>query len=217
MRVLHTSDLHGNYKALLEVTDDFDVWVDTGDFFPTYGRRHSGRIEEIQEIRHQSAWSHHKNMGRRLVDWLNGRPCISVPGNHDFVSLVSLIRNHGGEAHAVTPDGVEVLGHTWAGFREIQWVSGEWPGEVFDFGDLVERTLAADPHFLVTHSPALGMLDTEPGYVYGIKGLLNALAFQPNRIKAHFFGHAHRFGGQTQIEMGILFANGATNIKIHEV
>lgn len=214
LRILHTSDLHGhryNYKALLRVDAPFDVWVDTGDFFPTYGRRGANSIDPRQEHRHQSSWAAYRSLGQRLVDWLDGRPLISTPGNHDFISLVTLVRRFGGEAHRSTPEGIEVAGKTWAGFREIQWISGEWPGEISDFSDLVSRTMDADPHILVTHSPPLGMLDTEPGYEYGIKGLLLALMFRPNRVRAHFFGHAHKCGGIQQTEMDILFGiNGTT-------
>ena len=222
LRILHTSDLHGsrtNYKALLAVAEPFDVWLDTGDFFPTYGRRSNtgDQIDPAQELRHQTSWGFHKDIGRRLVAWLHGRPCISTPGNHDFISLVTLLRRFGGEAHAIRPEGITVAGHTWAGFREIPWISGEWPGEVHDFSDLVDRTFEAspNPHFLVTHAPPSGMLDTEPGYEYGIPGLLNALNYRPNRVRAHFFGHAHKCGGGVRKEGGILFANGAKNIRVH--
>ena len=39
MKILHSSDLHGSYKELLMALEgDFDVWVDTGDFFPNKTR-----------------------------------------------------------------------------------------------------------------------------------------------------------------------------------
>jgi hypothetical protein len=50
--ILHSSDLHGQYKLLLEghANTDFDVWVDTGDFFDNKGRGRTGRIEGGVEL-----------------------------------------------------------------------------------------------------------------------------------------------------------------------
>ena len=208
MLILHTSDLHGDFERLLHTDTAFDVWVDTGDFFPNLTR---GEVDA--EVRYQTNWMAQNDVVSKLVTWLNGRPMISVPGNHDYVSLVEALQSVGVEAHEVTPTGVEVAGFTWAGFREIPWIYGEWNGETHNFDTLVETTWATRPDVLVTHAPAGGLLDGGNGY--GIATLASALTWQPHNIKAHFFGHSHEHGGQTLDEMGVLFANGATTIRVH--
>jgi len=210
MKVLHTSDLHGSYKGLLRTDIDFDVWVDTGDFFPNRTRG-----DRTVEVGYQARWLALKSLPERLAAWLDGRPLISVPGNHDYVSLSAALRGAGAEAHEVTPAGVTVGGLTWAGFREIPWIAGEWNGETHDFGALIEATWETQPDVLVTHAPAGGILDGGTGKGYGIPGLASALSWKPHTIKAHLFGHTHECGGQSVSEVGVLFANGAGTASVH--
>ena len=206
--ILHTSDLHGSYKPLLAALSagDFDLWVDSGDFFPN-----STRGIASVEASYQAKWfGAYKALGERIAVALNGKPLVSVGGNHDYVSLAALVRAAGGTAYDLSDAPVEVCGLKFAGFRQIPWIAGEWNGETHDFTGLVDAALGADPDVLVTHAPPYGILD-EDGY--GIGPLTTALAYRPHRIKAHLFGHAHHNGGQTAQEMGILFHNGATGIE----
>lgn len=220
LRILHSSDLHGargGYKALLAWDEPFDVWVDSGDFLPTAGRDKGigGRIAPEVERTHQIKWLGYKQLASRLTAWLNGRPAIIVPGNHDFVSLYTALKQAGANAHLITPEGVQVAGLTWAGFREINWLDGEWQGETHDLSEQIEQTFASHPDILVTHTPPAGILDGHDGY--GVTKLTTALTWQEHSIKAHLFGHAHEHGGQEQFEMGIHFINGAGHIKLIEV
>lgn len=217
MRVLHSSDLHGDYKALLGWTEPFDVWVDTGDFFPNRGRvaRTGHQILDDEERRYQLRWLKLKELLARLAAWLGGRPLVSVPGNHDFLPLAAMLRAHGADAHAVTPAGVDAAGLRWAGFREIPWIDGEWPGEARDFDGLVDATWAAAPDVLVTHAPAAGILDGNGRY--GVGALADALASRPHRIRMHLFGHEHEDGGRTLERAGVLHANGAKSVRLHEL
>jgi len=211
LRILHTSDLHGKHKPLLSVDPStFDVWVDTGDFFPTAGR-HKGigfRIHPPAEVSHQGRWVGCKMLGSRLTEWLDGRPAIICSGNHDFISLHAVLRGSGADAHQVTPEGFDLLGHRWAGFREIPFIIGEWAGECHDFSPFLER-LDPSADILVTHAPPGGILSEE----WGIGSLTQHLAYKPHNVKLHLFGHVHGCGGQEREEMGIRFVNSACGIK----
>ena len=217
MRIIHSSDLHGSYKGLLAIDDEFDLWIDTGDFFPNKTRGN----HQI-ETRYQTKWAEHKSLGPRLVDWLDGRSLVSVGGNHDYISLADLVVDSGGSAHNLSSGSAEVGGMVFAGFREIPFIIGEWNGEAHDFSGLVHDALEADPDVLVTHAPPAGILDS-PEYPCGIPGLANALTYSNHRIKAHFFGHVHdskgdmllRLGREDQV--GIRFVNGATQIALWTV
>jgi Icc-related predicted phosphoesterase len=196
LRVLHSSDLHGACETLLAVQEDFEVWLDTGDFFPNLGRVEATgfRIDPIEERRHQLDWFTQSGLGPRLRDWLQGRKALSVPGNHDFVSLTTLLRQSDVDADEITIDGVCVSGVTWAGFREVPWMRGEWEGEVRHLASFVDAAFAADPDMLATHAPPAGILD-RPGF-FGIPELATALTGRKHNIKAHFFGHEHDDGGK---------------------
>lgn len=218
MKILHTSDLHGRYKQLLALDFDFDVWVDTGDFMPNKGRAWGHRIKPEVERPYQIRWCRYKNIGRRLGEWLNGRPAVVVSGNHDFISIAAAMQPFA-DVHLATPQGFELLGLKWAGFRHIPYIDGEWPGEVEDWElhEQVEATWKSGPDILVTHAPPSGILSGPIEKKYGISSLTTHLAYRDHKIKAHFFGHEHSDGGQVREEMGVYFANGATSAQVHDL
>jgi Icc-related predicted phosphoesterase len=212
MRILHTSDLHGHIDALLPVMarEDFDVWVDSGDFFPNESRG----LTEI-EVPFQTEWAH--DFRAELADIFGDKPVITVPGNHDYADLATILRDLGVDAHSVSElSPVTLEGRTFGGFRYVPWLAGEWNGEAHGFGEVVDRIFAQDIDILVTHAPAAGILDAH-GHSPGIRELTTALAYRPHRIVAHLFGHIHESGGQTLDEMGIRFHNGAGHAEIVEV
>ena len=220
MKILHTSDLHlygKSYRKLVAFNEDFDLWLDTGDHFPNVGRTHKTNmtIDKVMETQFQTRWVDYKQWGTKLANWLDGRPVVFVSGNHDFISLGTVLKRAGyKEVYEVTPEGVEVAGHKFAGFREIPYMEGEWMGETIDFNDLVEGTMASGADLLVTHGPAAGILD-EAGY--GISKLMSHLTHAPHGFTHHFFGHCHAQGGQVVDEMGIQFINGAGHKIVHTV
>ena len=219
IRVLHSSDLHGKYKKLIveHATTEFDVWVDSGDFCDTKGRvaKTGFAIDPDAERFHQIRWLGYKSLVTRFKEWLHGRPAIMVCGNHDFISFPHMLKAAGADIYIIiTPAGVAVLGKTWAGFREINWMGGEWQGEVHDLSEIVASTLASNPDILVTHAPPAGIFDGHDGY--GIRPLTAALAYSEHKVKAHLFGHCHTTPGVVE-EMGITFSNAAGKAEIIEI
>ncbi len=279
MRFLHSSDLHGRWQRLLPF-EDFDVWIDSGDFFPNWTRG-DRRVEapyqtqwfneprptrlvarerlayeeladakeklsaatgpaargvyeedvwdlernwfhardDLEEARSQPGFKPTYQMGKRLARWLDGRPLISVPGNHDYVSLAKLMKRAGARAYQATTKGVEVDGIEYAGFREIPWIHGEWAGETQqgDFRGLVDEVFDTPPDILVTHAGPANIMTGSDEYHGGINQLMTALSYRSHSIRAHFFGHDHDFGSQTRQEVGVVFSNSATKPKIVSV
>lgn len=224
LRVLHSSDLHGKYKRLLvdHADTDFDVWLDTGDFFDNKGRvlmGHDYLINPHAERTYQTKWWQRADLGRRFADWLGGRPAIICAGNHDFIHLANaLAGSRVPNVHKITTSGVDVLGLRWAGFREINYIRGEWEGEAMpsELASRVAQTLAARPDILVTHAPAHGVLDEVQGY--GIPSLTNALTYGTHAVRAHFFGHCHADAGRSvEAIPGVVSYNGATRAILREI
>jgi Icc-related predicted phosphoesterase len=183
--------------------------VCSGDFFPNDTRG----CADI-EAPYQTAWfwENHK----QIVNALDRRPFVSVPGNHDFVDLVDLLQMAGyRNAHSVTLSGTLVAGKRWAGFGHIPMIAGEWNREASnkELAGMAFRTLEAQPDIVVVHAPPDGILD-HPGYGNG--PLVSALAYSPHSITHLFCGHSHKGKGMTE-EMGIVFSNAATTLNIVDV
>lgn len=210
MKIAHTSDLHGNYTILGQVDSPPDLWVITGDFFPnlTRGRR---SIEEEFQTRWYSMEAGH------IIRLLHGVPVLWVPGNHDYVDLVKLLRRDGVRALEVTPKGCTFGGLRFAGFGEIPFICGEWNREVTlsQLACLTRMTLEmGNPDVLVTHCPPDGILN---GLYEGIAPLTSSLAYRPHQVRLHLFGHAHEDGGGQVEHMGIRFVNSAGTVTTIEV
>ncbi|MEZ4320784.1 MAG: metallophosphoesterase [Myxococcota bacterium] len=215
MRVLHTSDLHGKYKRLLSVDEPFDVWLDTGDFFDNLGRkpRTDYRIVAELESQAQAKWWAWKDLGRRLADWLDGRPAITVAGNHDFLRLGGVLRHDYAEVHEVATAGCEVLGLRWAGFREVTRDIGEWAGETDlpALEDLARATLECVPDVVATHARPAHVLQRDRMNHAGLPG------FQGSSARWHFFGHEHATGGTVEAIGGTTYVNGACHVRIPDL
>ncbi len=215
MKILHTSDLHGSIRSK-HLLCDFDIWIDTGDFFPN-----KTRGERSVEIPHQKRWFERK--AAYVLEALNGRPLISVPGNHDYISLAQFFHNYFGYENAheiVSGKIVEVNNIRFGGFPNIPWIEGEWNYETHnaEMSDIVQLCPLSDIDVLLTHAPPGSILDIGFGNVnYGIPSLTSALFYTEHNIKHHFFGHIHTCGGMSVEQGGIQFYNGATKRIIHEI
>ena len=219
LKIGHFSDVHGNIEPLLagieehrKSNPDPDLWICTGDFFTN-----STRGIEHAEKEYQNRWLHMPlhdgSVITRLIETLAPIPLLWMPGNHDYVNLAWELANKGYPAYEVTPEGVDLMGLKFSGFRHINFIIGEWAGEAHSrtLSELVDRTWDSNPDVLVTHAPPAGILDTTHGY--GIVSLASAYAYKPHKIQAHFFGHCHEDGGQEVEAMGVRFFNGATRLK----
>jgi Icc-related predicted phosphoesterase len=214
IKLMHVSDMHGRYTMLEQAEgQEFDAWCITGDFFPNKGRGMSG-INAAEEAKHQIAWFGHKegSIFRRL----GNKPVITVDGNHDFVSLGSLLqRARPGMVHRITPAGLDFMDARFAGFPNVPFIRGHWNHES---GKDVLSALCydtfeeGDPEVLVTHCPPYGILDEVEGY--GCTALTNNLTQRSHRVRAHLFGHCHVDGGKEVEKMGIKFYNGAEHVKL---
>lgn len=218
IRLAHCSDTH-NHPALIRqvATLDVDMLLLTGDCMDNQGRvaRTGYTINASAEIRYQNSW--YRKQAKKWAKDLNGRPVLTVRGNHDFIEYGHWLRHYGANVYEITDENpaVEVLGKRWAGFRQIPYIQGEWAGEERDMAPFVEKAFAADPDILVTHAPPGGILDSEEGY--GVVPLTVGLTYRPHRITHHFFGHVHRDGGRQKELMGVRFVNGAEHCTVHEI
>lgn len=194
---------------MFEVRNDFDVWIDTGDFFNNVTR--GNRTVEPPA---QRFWFRQKGVGDRLVVQLAGRQVILVQGNHDYTSLRDLLVEAGHPEGRVFEISVgnrfEYGGFRFAGFREVNWIVGEWNGERHDLFHEIAITFEQDPTVLITHTPPAGILDSS----YGSTQLATRLFYDEHRVKHHLFGHIHEFGGEDVRQGDIHFYNGARTARI---
>jgi len=208
--IAHASDLHGDLGPLMALGVRPDVWVLSGDICPNESRG----FADI-EVPYQTEWAH--DFRAELAEIFEGRPVVSVPGNHDYIDMGAVLRDLGLIAHTVSETNpVTMAGLRFAGFRHVPWMYGEWAGETHEFGAVIDQVFSQNPDILVTHAPAAGILDDGMA-IKSIRELATALAYRPHGIQAHLFGHVHTVGGQQVNEMGIQFSNAAETCQIIEV
>ena len=162
LRILHSSDLHGNWRLPTQFKD-FDLWIDSGDYFPNVSRgksieasfqrdwmttnklklkRHYMPIVRDMHVDDPAPTKWYPSDSRqppfdgsvaaRLAEWLSGRPALTVPGNHDFTDLAEILGRAGAKAVNLTKSPASVFGLIFAGMREIPRIEGEWAGEADD-------------------------------------------------------------------------------------
>jgi Icc-related predicted phosphoesterase len=215
MRCLHTSDLHGEVGLIFDLEQDseqnFDVWIDTGDFF-----QECTRANKTAESLFQPTWFREK-IGARLVKQLAGRQVICVAGNHDYASLGACLVEAGHPEKKVfeiqAGRSFEFGGLRFAGFREIPRIVGEWNYEEFDLARVIEMSFAQNPDVLLTHTPPGGILDGSQ-FRFGDPKLAVKLFYGEHKVRYHLFGHIHVDGGKSQVENGISFFNGARQAQV---
>lgn len=220
LRILHTSDLHGNVPLLLRALrgglGEFDVWVDTGDlseeppqddnplWFAGYGRQ----MLEAQKraVSWQKGWwlPHVP----KILEALGETPAISVRGNHDWFPIHDHLATKAPNIHVAQPDKVlELLGLRWVGFDKIPpCAAGAFFTEA-DIESLVNGIVnLPECDVLLTHAPPSGPLSGKPEW--GLVGLDN----HPSWV--HLCGHVHSRGGREVMTEGRRVINGADNARI---
>lgn len=231
IKILHTSDIHGEILNILfqENLKDFDIWVDTGDFFSDYfilkiiGNKPQWVVDKKRSNIKQREWLKESKIIEKMSHFLNGRPFISVSGNHDFISLAESMRKAGYKnVYEIDPEGFELNGIKFAGFPNINETGSGWNFETChsEFQKLKKRIEKSCPDILLTHSPPRGILDE--GYNcqhFGVDVLSMFFSWSKHKVKIHMFGHVHEPGGKQYYDpnLKVLFINGATKAIIHEI
>lgn len=188
MKILHLSDTHGCHRRLRDLPGA-DVIVHSGDFC---------MVGSKQEA----------------IDFLNWfcdlpyRHKIFICGNHDDCLYGADIEGLDNNVHYLCNSGVEIDGIRFYGVPLFM-------------GDCItERQsrnyagIPADTDILITHTPALGILDFDDNINYGSEELLDRMATL--NLKAHLFGHIHAQHGMDErlpaadtLDPKIVFSNGA--------
>ena len=161
-----------------------------------------------------------------LIEWLDGRPAVCLPGNHDWANLSEMLI-HGGHSLAFNPDKtlININNKTFAGFREIPVIQREWNGEATEkeLIDICEQVFKLNPEVLCTHAPPSKILDMEQDHrtgqlvTFGIPALTSKLFYTDHQISLHLFGHIHVSGGQKVVHGDTTFVNSATTVRLLEL
>ena len=216
IRIAHCSDTHDRPSIVRAVAGvQPDIILLTGDCINNRGRINGEGIIPSREVRYQESWA--RKQAKKWAADFAGRPVITIRGNHCFISQARWLRHYGCTVYEITDDNplVELFGIRFAGFRQVGWIAGEWPGEEHDLQPFVDKAFDCNPDVLITHAPPAGIL-AGPGN-YGVSSLTTALTWRDHNITDHFFGHAHEDGGESMTEMGINFYNGAGHMKVHTI
>jgi Icc-related predicted phosphoesterase len=222
IRIGHFSDLHSNIIPLLEYSGPLpDLWVSTGDFLPNISRG-----DRAVDVPVQTEWL--EKVIPDLREAFGQRPVLCQEGNHDHISIAPIFQQNGILAFQVHKEKrtINVAGKDWtyAGFREIPYIVGEWEGEADDatMREIVRNVMVENPDLLICHAPPAGILDNRYSnskhgvFGYGIQHLTSSLMYQEHQIQCVMFGHIHNdHGGQTH--QGITFSNAATVLRFVEI
>jgi len=212
MLIAHASDLHSNLVPLWNIAPTVDAFVITGDFFPDL---HTS-FDKAKCAKFQEEWF--KKKRQSIFKTLEGKPIITVDGNHDFVSLGEMLIKYGypGEVHCITtPDKpIEFGGLLWTGYPHIPFTGGYWSKEceALEASQLAEQACLSWADVLVTHVPPAGIMANQ----YGCTSLRSYLDVHPHNFRYSFFGHVHERRGHMEKD-GIKFYNSATIVQLVDV
>lgn len=194
MRIMATSDLHGNLDGL--DPKGADVVVIAGDVAPLRGRG-------PWHINDQKKW-----INGRFREWTSSYPDIKfvvIPGNHDFFPIAHLIfDNHGIDwdfnfspnVHYLSDGGTEIAGVKFYGTPWVPIISYSWAFEG-EHDKLVKwfSKIPSGIDVLVTHSPPRipgsdvdRSLQTDSDH-FGSSELTDAILEKRPRLV--FCGHIH--------------------------
>jgi len=223
MRFLHGSDWHGKperYKLGIEATktEDFDLWIISGDMLPNCSR---GRDTDDIEGKFQVQWVDERPT--KLKKTFGDKKVLVVDGNHDYISFARALRENGIDAHDLYYDGpITIDGVRFAGFPFVKP-----PPKSFRFKnvaeddvirDHVQTALEYDPHVLVTHGARHGVLDmVYGGERIGSESIANAIDYgEAWSLIAMLHGHVHEDSG-IKVANDILYSNAACALHRFDV
>lgn len=217
IRIGHFSDTHGRYAERLSHAFEFkdiDFWVCTGDLMPN-----STRAEREYEVPFQTKDLEAQNDFFKKL--FAGKPVLVQDGNHCYAPTQKIWSAAGIDARQVERTKKEIVVKektlSYAGFREINWIAGEWAGETHhpEITAIVDQVVGVNPDLLITHAPTQGIMDGIEDR-YGVGALASQLFYRENTIKAHLHGHTHKCRGFEE-KGGILFSNAATTAQVVEL
>jgi Icc-related predicted phosphoesterase len=179
-----------------------DIIAVTGDMlFNTKAWRR--RELEAEGAFQRDAW---ERWAVKIGDYFPGTPIVAVPGNHDYCDygIDGLVESIDIGAKTFTVAGVK-----FTGWRGVPFWHGYWSEEVTDeTQESYCRMLDPTAHVLLTHTPPFGIQGGTHLIHYGSRPLLKWLG-EPNKIKAHLYGHAHEGFGLVR-QNGRIYSNAAT-------
>lgn len=196
MRACHISDCHDVYQDLnVLVPQDIDILFITGDM--TY----RGRESEIEFLMLDLV-----KLKKRI------KYIVCVFGNHE-------VECQGREQEyklKFASIGVTLLNHESVEIEGVRTFGSPYTPEFFDWafmykredGEKVWDQIPSGTQVLLTHGPALGILDLCPNGHVGCEDLKNKILYGLPSLKYHLFGHIHESYG-TMEEKGIFFSNGS--------
>ena len=185
MKILHLSDTHGAHHRLKKLPEA-NVVVHSGDFC---------MVGEEREALDFLYW---------FCD-LPYRHKIFICGNHDSCLYGANIERLDSNVHYLRNSDVEIDGLKFYGVPMFM-ADCATSRQTYNYANIPD-----DKDILITHSPALGILDLDDSIDgefihYGSEEILKrVMKIQP---RVHLFGHVHRQHGVME-QNGIIFSNGA--------
>lgn len=190
MKIVHLSDTHGLHEGqceswLLEIAKEQhpDVIVHSGDFM-----HHAMKFQDFEDF----------------IKWFMDLPFehkVLVPGNHD--KWCEELENNERLRKDLLPNDLHFLINESTNIEGVKFWGSPYTPEFFDWGfqlfgtegwDLWS-TIPESTDVLITHGPALGVLDkVSSGENAGCPFLAERI--DELQIKAHLFGHIHEEYGQ---------------------
>ena len=162
MKIIHISDTHGCHHRL-KYLPEADVIVHSGDFC---------MVETQQEA-------------LDFLNWFCDLPYkykIFICGNHDECLYNANIEGLDSNVFYLNNSDIEIEGIKFYGVPLFM-------SDAYGRQDVYYKAIPFDTDVLITHAPALGILDFDINRNWGSEILLNRV----NEIhpKAHLFGHIH--------------------------
>lgn len=237
MKILHISDCHG-FKHRIEgagvitkfpvISEDFDVVVCSGDFYPNL---HWGANRKRQLVKEETDYQNNwfiSNL-KAFKQFIRNKPFFWTSGNHDWANPVDILNQNGIIAFDLNNSIIEYNGLSWAGFPFIPEIQNNWNFERNsndmrqEIQKFIEKLKAANKFdsldVLVAHAPIANILDLDENRGrLGNSHMANALNYQfIKKPKAYLCGHIHSCGGQTEMFDEMIVSNAATTWNIIEL